>query len=61
MILGIAMVMLLRNEAEVLALLIGCRELRSLDVFNAIIEGASFSTIQCSGKSSFPWRLPDLV
>lgn len=50
------------NKAEVLALLIGFRELRSLKGFNAIIEGDSFSAIQWSPKKpSFPWRLADLI
>ena len=50
------------NKAEVLALLIGFHELRSLKGFNAIIEGDSLSAIQWSSKkSSFPWRLAELV
>ena len=34
------------NGAEMHALLVGCRELRQLGGFQAIIEGNSFSTIQ---------------
>ena len=44
------------NEAEVFALLIGCRELSRLDRYKAFIEGDSFSAIQWGlGKSSHPW------
>ena len=43
------------NEAELFALLIGCRELRRMGCVIVIFEGDSFSVIQwCSGKSSFP-------
>ena len=50
------------NGAEVSALLFGCRELCKLGGYKAIIEGDSFSAIQwASGKSTFPWRLADLV
>lgn len=34
------------NGAEMYALLVGCRELRHLGGFHAIIEGDSFSAIQ---------------
>lgn len=34
------------NEAEMFALLSGCRELSRLDGYKAIIEGDSFSVIQ---------------
>ena len=48
--------------AEVYPLLIGCRELRKVGGYKAIIEGDSFSAIQwASGKSPFPWGLTDLV
>ena len=50
------------NEAELFALLIGCRELRKMGCVTVILEGNSFSVIQwCSGKSSFPWSLADWV
>ena len=48
------------NEAEMYALLIGCRELLKLGGLAAIIEGDSFSVIKWSPrKTSFPWRLAD--
>ena len=50
------------NEAEVYALLLGCRELAKLGGSYPIIEGDSFSTIQwASGKASYPWRIADWV
>ena len=50
------------NEAELVALLICCRELLKLGGFNAIIEGDSFLAIQWgSGRASHPWRLADWV
>ena len=46
------------NEAEVYALLLGCRELEKLGGAYLIIEGDSFSTIQwASSKASYPWRI----
>lgn len=48
------------NEIGVFALLVGCRELRTMGGYNFILEGNSFSAIQWgSGKSSYPWRLAD--
>ena len=50
------------NEAEVFALLIGCRELSRLDGYKAIIEGDSVSVIQWGlGKSSHRWRIANWV
>ena len=47
------------NEAEMCALLVGCRELRGL---SAIIERDSFSAIQWGlGNTSYPWKLADWV
>ena len=49
------------NEAEVYALLIGCRELERIGGSHPIIED-SFSAIQwASGKSIYPWRIVDWV
>lgn len=43
------------NRAEVYAMLIGCHELRKLEATNAMVEGDSFSPIQCGlGKSKHP-------
>ena len=48
------------NEAEVYALLTGCRELERIGGSRPIIEGASLSAIQwASGKSIDPWRIAD--
>lgn len=41
-------------------LLVGCRELRRLEGFNALIGGDSFFAIQ-SSKASYPWRLAKWV
>ena len=50
------------NEAELFALLIGCRELRRFGCLNPILERDSFSSIQWgSGKAIHPWRLADWV
>ena len=50
------------NDAEVYALLIGCRELLTLESINAVIERDSYSAIQWgSGEASIPWRLLDWV
>ena len=50
------------NEAEVFAMLVGCRELLKLDDYFSLIEGDSFSAIQWgSGKTMYPWRLTDWV
>lgn len=40
------------NEAEVFALLVGCREFRRLDGYNALIEGDSFYAIQWSSGNA---------
>lgn len=50
------------NGAEVYAMLIGCHKLHKLGGYKAIIEADSFLDIQWRcGKSSYPWRLVDLV
>ena len=50
------------NEAEHITLWIGCRELRTMECVNVILEGDSFSIIHwCSRKSSFPWRPAEWV
>lgn len=48
--------------SEMFALLVGCRELRQLGGYKAIIDGDYFSPIQWgSEKSSYPWILADLL
>lgn len=50
------------NEVEVFSLLVDCRGLWRMGCFNPILEGDSFSTIQCGfGNSSYPWRLADWI
>ena len=50
------------NEAELFALLIGCRELRRIGGLNPIFEDDSFSSVQWgSGEAIHPWRLADWV
>lgn len=45
-----------------LSLLLGCKELKVLNGFNAIIERDSFSAIQWGSTSLiYPWRMADWV
>ena len=50
------------NEAEVHALLIGCRELERIGGSHHIIEGDSLSAIEwASWKFVYHWRIADWV
>lgn len=45
---------------EMIAMLVGCRELLNLSAHSAVIEGDSFSVIQWGSRKTYdPWRLND--
>lgn len=50
------------NIAATFCLLLGCRELKEMNDFKAIIEGDSFLAIQWASTSmTYPWWLADLM